>query len=25
VVTAPPVEEVQPEYIEIDGVKYVKA
>ena len=25
VVTAPPVEEAQPEYIEIDGVKYVKA
>jgi hypothetical protein len=25
VVTTPPVEEVQPEYIEIDGVKYVKA
>jgi hypothetical protein len=25
VVTAPPVEEVQLEYIEIDGVKYVKA
>jgi hypothetical protein len=25
VVTAPPVEETQPEYIEIDGVKYVKA
>jgi hypothetical protein len=25
VVTAPQVEEVQPEYIEIDGVKYVKA
>ena len=25
VVTAPPVEEVQPEYIEIDGVRYVKA
>jgi hypothetical protein len=25
VVTAPPVEEAQPEYVEIDGVKYVKA
>jgi hypothetical protein len=25
IVTAPPVEEVQLEYIEIDGVKYVKA
>jgi len=25
IVTAPPVEEVQPEYIEIDGVRYVKA
>jgi len=25
VVTASPVEEAQPEYIEIDGVKYVKA
>jgi len=25
VVTAPPVEEPAPEYIEIDGVRYVKA
>jgi hypothetical protein len=25
VVTAPPVEELAPEYVEIDGVRYVKA
>jgi hypothetical protein len=25
VVTAPPVEEPAPEYVEIDGVRYVKA
>lgn len=25
VVTAPPVEEPEPEYVEIDGVRYVKA
>ena len=25
VVTAPPVEEPEPEFVEIDGVKYIKA